>query len=104
MIKHEPRTIDTLRATREASRSAHRWRDGAAGQYRSVNYPFASHAKERKEYMYQMKHAGIMSLHRSGLLPYIGALLQGMAVTSTGTAACAASTPPSSRMGMRGRQ
>jgi hypothetical protein len=84
MTRHEPRTIDTLLATREASRSAHRWRDAASTYYGAGSYGLVSRAKEKKEYMYQLKDAGIMTLHRAGLLRYIGASPQGMAVYEFG--------------------
>jgi Zinc knuckle len=79
-----PRTIDIRLATREASRSAHRWRDAAASQYDAGNYAFASRAKKQKDYMYALKDAGIVRLHLSGLLRYIGASPQGMAVYEYG--------------------
>lgn len=62
MTKMPPRTIDTLLATREASRSAHRWRDAAASYYDAGSYSFATYAKEQKEYMYACKDAGIVGL------------------------------------------
>lgn len=83
-MKIPPRTIDTLLATREASRSAHRWRDAAASYYDAGSYGLATRAKEQKNLMYQLKDAGIVALHRSGLLRYIGASPQGMAVYEYG--------------------
>jgi hypothetical protein len=79
-----PRTIDILLATREASRAAHRWRDAAASYYDAGSYGLATRAKEQKNLMYQLKDAGIAALHRSGLLRYIGASPQGMAVYEYG--------------------
>lgn len=77
-------TIDLLLATREASRSAHRWRDAAASQYDSANYGFAGAAKRKKEYMYRLKDGGIVALHRAGIVRYIGASPQGMAIYEYG--------------------
>lgn len=84
MTKIPPRTIDTLLATREASRSAHRWRDAAASYYDVGSCGLATRAKEQKNLMYELKDAGIVALHRSGQLPYIRASPQGMAVYEYG--------------------
>jgi len=58
--------MDILVATREASRSAHRWRDAAAAFYESNQHGFAGHASRKKSAMYVLKEKGIAHLHRSG--------------------------------------
>lgn len=76
--------LDLLDATREASRSAHRWRDIAERQYLFGSKVRASSAKRKKEEMYLLKERGVVALHSAGLLHYAGASPQGMAVYEYG--------------------
>jgi len=78
--------MDILVATREASRSAHRWRDAAAAFYESNQHGFAGHASRKKSAMYVLKEKGIAHLHRSGAARYAGVSPQGMGLMSTATA------------------
>jgi len=78
------RTIGLLDAIREASRSAHRWRDRAAAYYESSRYKLATSAKKKKEHCYSLKEKGIVAGHREGMLRYIGASPQGMGVYEYG--------------------
>jgi hypothetical protein len=94
-----PETIDVLTATQEASRAAHRWRDAGSAQYEAGNYGLASTSSANKRHFYRLKDQGIVHLHKTGVLPYIGASPQGWLSTSTGTAACLASTPRCIRWG-----
>jgi len=86
--RREPEPSDIqpplLEAVREASRSAHRWRDRANDRYANGNYKAASTASSNKKYWYRLKDGGIVALHRAGELRYIGASPQGMAVYEYG--------------------
>ena len=79
-----PCIVSTLDATREMSRSAHRWRDRAAAYYDDERHKLARRAKLKKEECYQLKERGIIAMHRAGDLRYIGASPQGMAVYAYG--------------------
>lgn len=79
-----PRSVSTLDATKEMSRSAHRWRDRAAAYYGADLHKMARRAKLKKEECYQLKERGIIAMHRAGDLRYIGASPQGMAVYAYG--------------------
>lgn len=83
-LKHAAKTIDLMDATREASRSAHRWRDAAQQHYLSGMHGYAQRAKRKKEQMYARKDRGVIALHREGRLRYIGASPQGMAIYEYG--------------------
>lgn len=73
-----------LLCTREASRAAHRCRDAAQTAYQQRRHLDASHWKEKKENWYSLKERGVIALHRSGALRYIGASPQGMAIYEYG--------------------
>jgi hypothetical protein len=75
-----PRIVSMLDATREMSRSAHRWRDRAAAYYDDGRHTMARRAKLKKEECYLLKERGIIAMHRAGDLRYVGASPQGMAI------------------------
>jgi len=79
-----PRTLSLLDATREASRSAHRWRDRASDAWESGRRRYAGTCSSSKRYWYSLKERGIIAMHRSGELRYAGASPQGMAVYEYG--------------------
>jgi hypothetical protein len=80
----EPEPSDVLPslldAVREASRSAHRWRDRAADRWNADQKKAASTASAQKKYWYSLKDAGITAMHRAGDLRYIGVSPQNMAI------------------------
>src|ERR1035437_205725 len=84
LMSTPPCIVSTLDATREMSRSAHRWRDRAAAYYDDERHKLARRAKLKKEECYQLKERGIIAMHRAGDLRYIGASPQGMAVYAYG--------------------
>jgi hypothetical protein len=71
---------DLLLCIREASRAAHRERDAASDAYNSGRHILAGNARQRKNHWYALKDRGIVAAHKQGLLRYIGASPQGMAV------------------------
>jgi hypothetical protein len=75
---------DLLLCVREASRAAHRERDAAQIAYQLRRHTFASRRKTRKEYWYSLKDRGIIAAHRQGIVHYMGASPQGMAVYEYG--------------------
>jgi hypothetical protein len=79
-----PVVIDVLDATREASRSAHRWRDRASTNWEIGWRGRAGNASSEKRYWYDLKERGIIHLHRSGVLRYVGVSPQGMGVYEYG--------------------
>jgi hypothetical protein len=82
----EPSDIEPplLEAVREASRSAHRWRDRAADRWDRDKKKAAATASKNKKFWYALKDAGIVALHRAGQILYIGVSPQGMAVYEYG--------------------
>jgi hypothetical protein len=82
--ENEPKLIDLLDATREASRSAHRWRDRASDRWAGGARAGASTASRTKKYWYSLKERGIVALHQMGTVRYAGAAPQGMAVYEYG--------------------
>jgi hypothetical protein len=88
-----PQTIDVLTATQEASRAAHRWRDAASAQYEAGNHGLASTSSANKRSFYRLKDQGIVHLHRTGVLRYIGASPKACPSTNTAMAGCLASIP-----------
>ena len=79
-----PVEIDLLDATREASRSAHRWRDRASDRWESGSPVGAGNASVEKRRWYELKERGIIALHRAGRLRYAGVSPQGMAIYEYG--------------------
>jgi len=75
---------DLILCIREASKAAHRYRDAAERAYNRRDFLNASHDKEKKEEWYRLKDRGIVSAHRLGLLTYVGASPQGMAIYEYG--------------------
>jgi len=71
---------DVLLCIREASRSAHRERDAASDAYNAGRHTLAGNARQRKSQWYALKDRGIVAAHKQGLVRYIGASPQGMAV------------------------
>jgi hypothetical protein len=78
------KVIDVLDATREASRSAHRWRDRASDAWDSGRRAYAATCSANKRHWYSLKEQGIVALHRAGTLRYAGSTPQGMAVYEYG--------------------
>jgi hypothetical protein len=79
-----PQMIPLLDATREASRSAHRWRDRASTSWDRGDRRRAGSCRSKKEYFYLLKDRGIIALHKAGMLRYAGMSPQGMAVYEYG--------------------
>ena len=75
---------DLLLCLREASRAAHRERDAAKDAYNSDRHVLAGNASQRKNRWYALKDKGIVAAHKQGLVRYIGAIPQGMAVYEYG--------------------
>ncbi len=75
---------DLILCAREASKEAHRSRDEASGSYELGQYHWAGHWSAKKREWYRLKDRGIIAAHRAGLLNYIGASPQGMAVYEYG--------------------
>ncbi len=75
---------DLLLCIREASRAAHRERDAASDAYNEGRHILAGNARLRKNKWYALKDRGIVAAHKQGLLRYIGASPQGMAVYEYG--------------------
>lgn len=71
---------ELLLCIREASRAAHRERDTARDAYNSGRHILAGNARQRKNKWYGLKDRGIVAAHKQGLVRYIGASPQGMAV------------------------
>jgi hypothetical protein len=69
-----------LRAIREASHAAHRFRDAAHLQNCAGQYELAKQASATKTHFYALKDRGIAAAYRQGLLRYAGQSPQGMAV------------------------
>jgi hypothetical protein len=69
----EPAEVPLLDAVREASRSAHRWRDRASARWEAGEGKSASMASAYKKYWYRLKDTGIIAMHRAGELRYLGA-------------------------------
>jgi hypothetical protein len=75
---------DLLLCIREASRAAHRERDAAQVAYQAGRHTLAGNCKDRKNHWYRLKDRGIVTAHRQGLLRYVGASPQGMAIYEYG--------------------
>lgn len=75
---------DLLLCIREASRAAHRERDAAAEAYKAGRHTLAGNARQRKNHWYALKDRGIVAAHKQGLVRYIGASPQGMAIYEYG--------------------
>jgi hypothetical protein len=73
-----------LRAIREASRAAHRFRDAAYQQNCAGQYELAKQASAQKTRLYELKDRGIAAAYRQELLRYAGQSPQGMAVYEYG--------------------
>ena len=73
-----------LRAIREASRAAHRFRDAAYQQNCVGQYELARKASAQKTRLYGLKDRGIAAAYRQELLRYAGQSPQGMAVYEYG--------------------
>lgn len=58
--------IDLLAAIFTVTRAAKRYRDAAQGQYLSGSHTFAGASKQKKEYLYTIKDAGIIAAYRAG--------------------------------------
>lgn len=71
---------DLLLCISEASRAAHRNRDQAEEAYFHRRHALAGNAKRRKNAWYALKDRGIVHCHRQGLLRYVGASPQRLAV------------------------
>lgn len=71
---------DVLLCIREASRAAHRERDAARDAYNEGRHILAGNARQRKNQWYALKDKGIVAAYKLGLLRYIGASPEGMAV------------------------
>ncbi len=76
--------IPLLDATREASRSAHRWRDRADNAWNDGHRRCARTCSINKRHWYGLKERGIVALHKAGELRYAGVSPQGMAVYEYG--------------------
>ena len=74
--------VSVLDATREMSRSAHRWRDRAQQYYVGDRHGWAKLSKRKKEDCYALKERGIVAMHRSSIVRDLGTSPQGMAVYS----------------------
>jgi hypothetical protein len=81
--KPQPHT-DLLLCIREASRAAHRERDAASDAYNEGRHILAGNARLRKNKWYALKDRSIVAAHKLGLLRYIGASPQDMAVYEYG--------------------
>jgi hypothetical protein len=81
---YQHKVIDVLDATREASRSAHRWRDRASDAWDSGRRAYAATCSANKSHWYTLKEQGILALHKAGTLRYAGSTPQGMAVYEYG--------------------
>lgn len=75
---------DLLLCIREASRAAHRERDAAQRAYLCGRHKLAGNARQRKNRWYALKDRGIVAAHKQGLVHYVGASPQGMAVYEYG--------------------
>jgi hypothetical protein len=75
---------DLLLCIREASRAAHRERDAASDAYSVGRHILAGNARQRKTRWYTLKDRGIVAAHKQGLLRYVGASPQGMALYEYG--------------------
>ena len=75
---------DVLLCIREASRAAHRERDAAAEAYNEGRHTLAGNAKQRKNQWYALKDRGVVAANKQGLVRYIGASPQGIAVYEYG--------------------
>ena len=71
---------DLLLCIREASRADHRYRDASREYYSTGRHDLAGKARKRKDEWYGLKDRGIVEAHKQGLVRYIGASPQGMAV------------------------
>lgn len=71
---------DVLLCAQEASRAAHRHRDDASDAYERGLHLTASSHKRKKEHFYALKDRGIVHAHAKGLLRYVGATAQGLAL------------------------
>jgi hypothetical protein len=76
----EVATLPLIDAIREASRSAHRWRDRAASRWARSARKAAGSASHEKSRWYALKDRGIAAAYENGLLRYAGGSPQGMAV------------------------
>lgn len=84
MKSKEVLQVDLLDAVREASRSAHRWRDRAEESWNYGSSKYAGTCAKQKRYWYSLKERGIVALHKTGILRYSGTSPQGMAVYEYG--------------------
>lgn len=75
---------DLLQCIRESSRAAHRERDAAQAAYQAGRHTLAGNCRMRKEHWYALKDRGIVGAHKRGLLRYLGASPQGLAVYEYG--------------------
>jgi hypothetical protein len=82
--RNAPVKVSLIDAIREASRSAHRWRDRAAARWASGTGRAAGSASREKRRWYALKDRGIAAAYEQGLLRYAGAAPQGMAVYEYG--------------------
>lgn len=82
---------DILLCTREISRAAHRERDAAQRAYRQGRHENAAKHRKMKEYYYSLKDRGLVHCHARGLLSYVGASPQDLAVYE-GAGVCLHST------------
>jgi len=76
---------DLILCIREASRAAHRERDAAQRAYQASRQTLAGNSRRRKDHWYELKDRGICAAHVRGLLHYLGASPQGMAVYTYGS-------------------
>lgn len=60
--------IDLLLAIFTVNKSAKRYRDSAQSQYQHGNHGFAGHSRSTKEWLYDLKDAGIAQAFAEGLL------------------------------------
>ena len=79
-----PTALPLIDAICEVSRAVHRWRDAAEAQYQAGNHGLAGHARREKEMLYGLKERGIATACAQGLVWYVGASPQGMAVYEYG--------------------
>jgi hypothetical protein len=68
---YPPVQIDLFLAVFTANKSAKRHRDNAQRHYRGRRHGFAGHAKDVKNYLYELKDSGILDAYRQGRLSFV---------------------------------
>ena len=83
--KNETKELPLIDAIREASRSAHRWRDRASERWNGNSRRSAGTASQTKRHWYDLKDKGVVAAYEQGLLRYAGQTSQGLAVYEYGS-------------------